>query len=131
MTARKFFASFGLWVVALIAVVALVVVAQGAPHTRAARVAHLESLVKCPSCEDLSVAQSNATAAVAVRHEIEAKVRAGESDTAILTSLESTYGRAILLSPSTSGLGALLWIGPVLVGVLLVVSGARLWRRRS
>lgn len=131
MNARRLATSFSLWVVAFVAVVALVVVTQGTPNSPAARVAHLESLVKCPSCEDLSVAQSNATAALAVRHEIEAKVRAGASDTQILTSLESTYGPAILLSPSTSGLGALLWIGPVLVGVLLVVSGARLWRRRT
>ena len=131
MTPRRLVASFSLWVVALVAVAALVVLAQGTSNSRAARVAHLESLVKCPSCEDLSVAQSNATAAVAVRHEIAAKVRAGASDTQILTSLESTYGRAILLSPSTSGLGALLWIGPVLVAILLVVSGARLWRRRQ
>ena len=53
-----------------------------------ARIAHLETLVKCPACEDLSVAQSNATSAIAVRHEIARRVRAGESDNQILTSLE-------------------------------------------
>ncbi len=111
-------------------VAGLVVADQSSSVSVAARSAHLESLVRCPSCEDLSVAQSNATAAIAVRHEIERKVRAGESDTAILTSLEATYGTSILLSPSTAGLGAILWLGPVLVGLLLVASGARLWRRR-
>ena len=88
-------------------------------------------LVRCPACEDISVAQSNATAAIAVRHEIVVKVRHGDSDNQILTSLEATYGTSILLSPSTSGLGALLWIVPIGGLVLVVVTGLRLARRRS
>ncbi|HQT99455.1 MAG TPA: cytochrome c-type biogenesis protein CcmH [Acidimicrobiales bacterium] len=130
MTRRGWWQSFWLWLGAVVLVAGLVVADQSSSVSVAARSAHLESLVRCPSCEDLSVAQSNATAAIAVRHEIERKVRAGESDTAILTSLEATYGTSILLSPSTAGLGAILWLGPVLVGLLLVASGARLWRRR-
>jgi cytochrome c-type biogenesis protein CcmH/NrfF len=92
-------------------------------------VAHLESLVKCPSCEDLSVAQSNATTAVAVRHEIVADVAAGKSDNQILTSIEAAYGTSILLSPPTSGLGVLLWIVPLGVVLALIVVGLRLRRR--
>jgi cytochrome c-type biogenesis protein CcmH len=122
--------SFRLWVVALIAVAALVAIMT--PHSSAAtaRIAHLESLVRCPSCEDLSVAQSNATTAIAVRHEIVRRVSRGDSDTAILTSLEATYGTSVLLSPPTSGLGVLLWAGPA---AILLVAGAlatRLVRRR-
>jgi len=124
------FKSVWLWVFACVVVGALIAAAQGTTNTVSSRAAHLESLVRCPSCEDLSVAQSNATAAIAVRREIVAQVRAGRSDTEILTSLEGTYGSAILLSPSTSGLGILLWLAPTLVGLLLFVSGARLWRRR-
>jgi cytochrome c-type biogenesis protein CcmH len=112
--------SFRLWLVALVAVAGLVVASAPSVPAQSARIAHLESLVRCPSCEDISVAQSNATSAVAVRHEIEAKVRRGVSDTAILTSLEATYGTSILLSPPTSGLGVLLWVVPAL-GVLLAV----------
>ena len=76
------------------------------------------------------VAESNATSAVAVRHEIAAKVKAGQSDNEILTSLESTYGTSILLSPPTSGLGVLLWVVPVAGLGLLVASSVRLARRR-
>jgi len=122
--------SVWLWAAACVVVGALVVGAQGASSTVSSRATHLESLVRCPSCEDLSVAQSNATAAIAVRREIVAQVRAGRSDTQILTSLEATYGSAIFLSPSTSGLGTILWLAPILVGLLVLVSGARLWRRR-
>ena len=123
--------SFRLYLAALIAVAALVVLAAPATSSRAARVAHLESLVRCPSCEDLSVAQSNATSSIAVRREIAARVAAGDSDSAILTSLESVYGPTILLSPSTRGIGALLWLAPTGAGLVLLLVGWRLWRRRA
>ncbi|MCU1363522.1 MAG: cytochrome biosis protein [Acidimicrobiaceae bacterium] len=98
--------------------------------SQAARIAHLETLVRCPSCDDLSVAVSNATSAVAVRHDITTKVHEGKSDDQILTSLEAAYGASILLSPPTSGLGVLLWIVPLIGVLLLVASAARLARRR-
>ena len=110
---------------------AVALVVTPTQSSAATRIAHLESLVKCPSCEDLSVAQSNATTAVAVRHEIVTEVKAGRSDDQILTSIEDAYGPSILLSPPTSGLGALLWIVPLCVVVTLLVVGLRLrgrWR---
>ena len=122
--------SFWLWALAVVAVAALLLVSAPGATSASARVAHLESLVKCPSCEDLSVAQSNATAAVAVRDEIRRAVAAGQSDNRILTSLESTYGTSILLSPSTAGLGTLLWLAPVLLVLVLIVVLGRLARRR-
>ena len=122
--------SFTLWVVALLAVLACTFVLRPSGSGALARTQHLESLVRCPSCEDLSVAVSNATSAIAVRHEIATKVRQGQSDNQILTSLESVYGTSILLSPPSSGLGILLWVVPLLVVVLLIVSALRLARRR-
>ena len=80
--------------------------------------------------EDLSVAESNATSAIAVRHEIVLKVQQGESDTAILTSLEDSYGTSILLSPSTSGIGSLLWVLPVIIVIVGVGAYLRLVRRK-
>jgi cytochrome c-type biogenesis protein CcmH len=126
----KILKSFRLWVVALLCVVALALVAAPSTANAQSRIAHLETLVKCPACDDLSVAQSNATSALAVRQDITTRVKAGESDNKILTSLESTYGTSILLSPATSGLGSLLWLVPVLVLLALVVAGVRLARRR-
>ncbi len=122
--------SFRLWVLALACVVAIALVVAPSGSSQQGRIAHLESLVKCPSCDDLSVAQSNATSALAVRNDIANRVRAGQSDNRILTSLESTYGASILLSPSTSGLGALLWLVPLAALAALFVAGLRLWRRR-
>ena len=122
--------SFWLWAVAFAVVLVVAITLTPSTPSQATRIAHLESLVKCPSCDDLSVADSNGTTAVAVRHEITSDVHHGESDNAILTSIEDAYGPSILLSPSTSGLGVLLWVVP-LGGVLaLVLVGLRLVRRR-
>ncbi len=122
--------SAGLYALALAAVVALALALAPRATGATARVAHLESIVRCPSCEDLSVAQSDATSAIAVRHEIAADVARGLSDAAILTSLETAYGPSILLSPPTSGLGALLWVGPLLVALAVVAGAIRVARRR-
>ena len=53
--------------------------------------------MRCPSCTDLSVAQSNATTAIAVRHQIESMVAAGPSTADIDQTLVSEYGQTILL----------------------------------
>jgi cytochrome c-type biogenesis protein CcmH len=126
----KLLGSFRLWALALVVVCAAALVLSPHGTTSASRIAHLESLVRCPSCEDLSVAQSTSTSALAVRAQIERAVHAGDSDTAILTSLERVYGPSILLSPSTSGLGVLLWLVPSAALVVLVVVFVRLARRR-
>ena len=122
--------SFRLWLIALIAVVVFALVSSPTTSSTAQRVAHLETLVKCPSCQDLSVAQSTSSSALAVRNEIVAMVAKGESDTQILTAIEAAYGPSVLLSPSTSGLGALLWILPSGVFIGLIVTVIVLRRRR-
>ena len=122
--------SFWLWACAFVVVLVLSVASVPSASSTASRIGHLETLVRCPSCEDLSVAVSNATSAIAVRHEIAADVRAGRSDTQILTSLENTYGTSILLSPPLSGLGVLLWAAPLGVLLLGLIVVVRIARRR-
>jgi cytochrome c-type biogenesis protein CcmH len=122
--------SFRLWCLAFLCVVAVALLEAPSTSSTQSRIAHLETLVKCPACEDLSVAQSNATSSIAVRNDIARRVREGQSDNKILTSLEATYGTSILLSPSTSGLGFLLWLVPLAALVALGVAIVRVARRR-
>ena len=122
--------SFWLWSAAFAVVLVVAITLTPSTPSQATRIAHLESLVKCPSCDDLSVADSNATTAVAVRHEITQDVGSGMSDNKILTTIEAQYGPQILLSPSTSGLGALLWVVPIAALVVLIAALLRLARRR-
>ena len=115
-------------VLLLLVVTVTLFVASGAldsaPPTKADRAAQIEATIKCPSCEGLSVAQSNAPSAIAVRHQIEAAIRNGQSNEDITSSLVATYGPTILLNPPKHGLTAVLWIAPIVVvlvsGVILV-----------
>jgi cytochrome c-type biogenesis protein CcmH len=103
---------------------------SGGPPTPAERSAGLATQIRCPSCEDLSVAQSSASSAVAVRHQITEMVGRGQSDQQVRSALVAQYGPSILLAPPVSGLTALVWVVPVVAGAVAVVAlGALFWRR--
>jgi len=102
----------------------------GAPTT-ASRVAGLEGDVRCPSCEDVSVADSEAPSAVAVRHQIAQMVAAGRSDGQIESSLVARYGPTILLRPPTSGASLFVWVIPLLAGAAAATGLVVLFVRRS
>jgi cytochrome c-type biogenesis protein CcmH len=99
--------------------------------TDAQRAAALEADIRCPSCDDLSVAQSAASSAIAVRHEVSRLVADGESNQQIESSLVDQYGSSILLRPPTSGLTALVWFVPAAGGVVALCAVAALFWRRS
>ncbi|MCU1489024.1 MAG: uncharacterized protein JWM85_429 [Acidimicrobiaceae bacterium] len=120
----------------LLAAVAVVALAFGSYHpaapSRAARIGALESEIKCPSCADLSVAQSNSAAALDLRAEITQMVRSGSTDAAVEARVVSQYGSSSLLAPPKSGEDALIWVVPLVVVVAVAVGlGAFLWRRRA
>ncbi len=105
--------------------------ASGGRATLSARAAALEAGIRCPSCEDISVAQSQASSAVAARHQITRMLEAGDSDAQIRRSFVDRYGPSILLVPPSSGLGALVWVLPLAGGlVALGALGALFWRRQ-
>jgi cytochrome c-type biogenesis protein CcmH/NrfF len=103
---------------------------SGKPQTPAQRAASIEAVVRCPSCIDVSVAQSQETTALAVRHEIERQVARGTSTAQIEKILVSQYGQNILLVPPDSGGFAVIWIVPIVLaaGALGVVC-VFFWRR--
>jgi cytochrome c-type biogenesis protein CcmH len=118
----------------LIVLVVALVIGSGAlsssPPTAGQRAAAIEAGVRCPSCTDLSVAQSNATTAIAVRHQIESMVSAGRSTAAIDQTLVSEYGQTILLVPPDAGGVPVIWIIPIVLGVgALAGVGVLFWRR--
>jgi cytochrome c-type biogenesis protein CcmH/NrfF len=97
------------------------------PQTAAQRATAIESVVRCPSCIDVSVLDSSETTAVAVRHQIQKMVGQGDSAAQIEATLVSQYGRNILLDP---GGFAVIWIVPIVLAALaLVAVGTLFWRR--
>ena len=103
----------------------------GPPPTVTQRADAIDALVRCPSCEGISVADSSASTAVAIRHAVAARVRAGQSDGRIDAFLVSRYGPGILLRPPTHGWTAWVWVLPP-GALVLAVAGlvVVLWRRR-
>ncbi len=103
---------------------------DSSPPTAGQRAAAIEAGVRCPSCTDVSVAESNATTAIAVRHQIESMVSAGRSNADIDRALVSEYGQTILLVPPDAGGVPLIWIIPIVLGAgALVGVGVVFWRR--
>lgn len=89
----------------------------------------IASEIRCPSCEDLSAAESNSEGAVAVRSLIRSDLREGRSKTAIESYLVGRYGPDIILRPSGHGLTSLVWVLPA-AAALLAGSGVLLALRR-
>jgi cytochrome c-type biogenesis protein CcmH len=116
----------------VVVVVALSVASVHSNGSSAAqRVAAIEALVRCPSCTDVSVAQSEESTALAVRHEIAHDVAAGQSTGQIEQTLISQYGPTILLEPPDTGGISLIWVVPVVLGLGAVATVAVFFWRRS
>ena len=115
---------FPIWIVlGAVLVVALVIgsgVLDTTPVTAAQRAVAIETGIKCPSCEDLSVANSSAQTAVLVRNTVRQLIGEGKSDQQIQAYLVSRYGSAIVLVPPASGWSLLVWVLPLGGGVLAI-----------
>ena len=113
--------------------VALVIgsgVLSGKPQTAAERADAIEAVVRCPSCIDVSVAQSEESTALAVRHEIERQVAQGRSTAQIEQTLVAQYGQTILLEPPDAAGFPIIWIVTIVLGLgALGVVVVVFWRR--
>ena len=99
-----------------------------------ARTDRIASDIKCPTCQGLSVQQSKAGTAKAIYSEIERQVVEGQSDASIRGYLVSRFGTEQLLRPDATGITSVVWIAPVMFGVValagLALTFAR-WSRKS
>ena len=90
------------WVALIVVLVTALVVGSGvlssSSKTQEQRITAIESSLKCPSCQDLSVAQSTSPSSLAIRHQITDEVRAGRSDAEIIASLRGIGARVHLIT---------------------------------
>ena len=107
---------------------------SGGPPTAARRTAQLAAEVRCPTCEGLSAAESDAPASQAIREEIRRRVEAGDTDGEVLGFLVGRYGRDILLEPEATGVAGLVWALPV-AALICALAGLSLafhrWHERA
>jgi cytochrome c-type biogenesis protein CcmH len=104
--------------VAVVAALAIGTIDQRDDRTTEERMQDVASTIRCPQCRSQSAADSDASTAQAVRVEIAERIEEGQSDDQIRDYFASTYGEEILLTPPASGVGALVWIVPVVAVVL-------------
>jgi cytochrome c-type biogenesis protein CcmH len=129
--------AFPVWTLLGVVLVAALVAGSGVfsstPPTAAQRAAAIESGLRCPSCEDLSVADSSAPTAVTVRNTVRQMVGEGRTDQQVDAYLVARYGASIVLDPPASGWTLLVWLLPLLGGVatVAVVVTLLVRRRRS
>lgn len=118
-------------VMAVVAVVALAVgtLDEGSARAPEERMLDVAATIRCPQCGGQSAANSDASAARAIRAEITERIDAGESDDEIRDYFADSFGDDLLLTPPASGVGALVWIIPVVVTVIGGVGLAFAFRR--
>jgi len=106
---------------------------SGSPPTASQRASTIESVIRCPSCEDLSVAQSSASTAVAVRATVAHLIAEGWTDQQIEQFLVARYGGSIVLDPPARGATLAVWLLPIVGGlaVLAVLGTVMVRRQRS
>jgi cytochrome c-type biogenesis protein CcmH len=71
------------------------------------------SLVRCPVCQGMSVADSPSEMAVNMKGQVRELLARGYTEEQILKYFELSYGQFVLLRPKFEGVTAAIWIIPV------------------
>ena len=125
--------SMALAFVLLAAAAALALVAvrsSSGPRSLQDRARAVAQTLKCPICQDLSVADSPSGVSRQMRGIIERDLRSGMTPDQIRQRFVAEYGERILLSPPKSGLNLVAWLGPalaLLAGLAVAGSALRRW----
>jgi cytochrome c-type biogenesis protein CcmH/NrfF len=98
-----------------------------APPTASQRVTFLDSVIKCPPCSGLSIAQSEVPQAKALRSSVGQWVAQGLSNAAIEARVVQLYGQDEILRPTNP----VVWIAPLLAFGLALVALVVMLARRS
>lgn len=97
-------------------------------------VRRIASLLRCPVCQNLSVADSPSELAQEMRELIKERLLKGESREEVIAYFVSKYGEWVLLAPPKRGFNLFIWLLPFLAvlgglgGILILL---RRWVRRG
>ena len=81
--------------------------------------------IRCPKCQNESIAESDAPVAADLRREVRRLIAEGASDDEIKTFLASRYGEFVLYRPRLTPTTLAIWAAPF---VLLGLGGLVFWR---
>jgi cytochrome c-type biogenesis protein CcmH len=97
-------------------------------HAEEVRYQHLTAQLRCPMCQNETLADSNAPIARDLRNHIFQLMQHGQSDAQIKQYLVDRYSQFVLYDPPVARNTWLLWFGPLLillVGAAAVVATIR------
>ena len=86
------------------------------------------SLIRCPVCQGMSIADSPAEMAINMKHQVRALLERGYTQDQILNYFVASYGQFVLLKPEFRGVNALVWVLPLIAlafGVAIVIAKAK------
>jgi cytochrome c-type biogenesis protein CcmH len=98
------------------------------------RTNEVASLLRCPVCQGMAVADSKAEMAVNMKGQVRELLERGYTEQQILKYFELSYGQFVLLEPKFEGVNTLVWLLPVgalLIGAVVVFFVFRRLRRPS
>lgn len=97
------------------------------------RYQHLIQNIRCPTCQNSNIAESNAPLARQLREQIAARIRDGESDSDINRWLQERYGDFIHYDPPLKSQTLILWGGAPLTMLIALALwlGGRCRRKNS
>ncbi len=94
------------------------------------RVREISHKLRCPTCQAMSVKESDAGLSVNMKNKVREMLKEGKSEEEILTFFEERYGEWILRSPKKEGFNLFLWLLPiVLIVVASILLFINLWKR--
>jgi cytochrome c-type biogenesis protein CcmH len=120
-----------LLLLALVAALGSASLTLGAPLSGEAldrKVLELADELRCPTCQSISVRDSEAAFSRQIRDKVRSMLEEGKSDEEIRAYFVSRYGEWILRAPKKEGVGLVLWVLPGLA--MLAAGGMLFWRLR-
>ncbi len=84
----------------------------------------LTNELRCPKCQNQSIADSNAPIAQDLRREVHRLLNEGADNQSVVDFMLARYGDFVLYKPRLSGVNLVLWLGPLLlllVGLTVLV----------
>ena len=88
------------------------------------RTHEIASLLRCPVCQGLAIADSPSEMAINMKGQVRELLSRGFTEEQILSYFERSYGQFVLLKPKFRGVSTLVWTLPIfalLLGAMLVV----------